>query len=131
MAQELTVLYNDTCPICSREVAAYQRASQKHGLPIDYAGLSDGDLACFGLTRDQAAKRFHVLKDGEVVSGIPAFAILWDELPRMGWLARLVRMPVIRPLVGALYDHILAPALFALHKRRDRRNAVSLADGAR
>lgn len=125
MTQRTMVLYNDTCPICSREVAAYQRASRKHGLAIDYAGLTDGDLACFGLTRDEAAKRFHVLKDGQVVSGVPAFAVLWQELPGMGWLARLVRLPVVRTLVAALYDHVLAPALFAMHKRRERRNTVS------
>ncbi len=125
---ETTVIYNDACPICSREVAMYRRASQARGLPISYAGLSQADLACFGLTQETAAKRFHVVKQGEMLSGLPAFAVLWEDLPRLRWLARLVRLPVIAPLANAVYDHILAPALYALHMRRERRKAVSPTD---
>lgn len=122
MKQEpkLTVIYNDTCPICSREVDAYQRASARCGADIAYAGLSDGAYKAFGLSEDQAARRFHVVKGGELISGIPAFALLWDDLPRMAWLARIVRLPVLRGLLGAVYDHVLAPILYALHKRRQR-----------
>ena len=65
MKTELIVIYNDTCPICAREVAGYRRATRRAGASVSYAGLSDGDVARFGLTEEQAARRFHVLKDGQ------------------------------------------------------------------
>ena len=120
MTGELTVIYNDTCPICAREVAGYRRLTRTHGLDIAYRGLSGGDLARFGLTRRDAARRFHVMKDGVLVSGIPAFALVWERIPRLRWLARTVRLPVVAPVAAALYDHVAAPALFALHRRRER-----------
>ncbi|MFZ7091796.1 thiol-disulfide oxidoreductase DCC family protein [Primorskyibacter sp. 2E233] len=117
---KMTVIYNDTCPICSREVNSYARAAERRGRDIVFAGLSECDLAHFGLTEDMAARRFHVVKHGELVSGIPAFALLWDDLPHLRWLAQLVRLPGIRTAIAALYDHVAAPALYALHRRRQR-----------
>ncbi len=123
MPEPLTVIYNDTCPICSREVDMYRRLSQKGDVQMGFEGLSACDLARFDLTPETAAKRFHVLKDGKLVSGIPAFALLWDDLPRMRWMAKVVRLPVICPIVNALYDYVLAPALYQMHLRRQARGA--------
>ena len=118
MKENLTVIYNDTCPICAREVGAYRTATDRRGLNVAYAGLSQCDLAQFGLTPDAAARRFHVMQDGVLQSGIPAFALLWETMPRLRWLARLVRLPGLRTLAAWVYDWVLAPPLYALHKRR-------------
>ena len=117
-AETLDVIYNDTCPICSREVALYKT---KTGEDVVYHGLSDGDMARFGLTDVTAAREFHVLQEGELISGVPAFALLWDRMPRMRWLARFVRLPVIQPLAALIYGRVLAPMLYASHKRRQAR----------
>jgi len=109
----------------------YRRASEARGLPIRYSGLTTTDLACLGLTERDAAKRFHVLKNGEMLSGVPAFAALWDDLPNMRWLARVVRLPVIAQVGAAVYDWVLAPALYTMHLRRERRKAVSSNETAR
>lgn len=121
MAQRpLTVIYNDTCPICSREIAAYRRFTERHGLDVTYLGIAASDLHHYGLTKRDAARRLHVIDSGTLIGGIPAFALLWDRIPRLRWLARAVRLPVLRPLAEAVYDHLLAPALFAMHRRRER-----------
>lgn len=120
MDQNLTVIYNNTCPICAREVAAYRRFTQARGLDIRYVGLDRDALAAHGLTLWDAARRFHVQSGGQLYDGIPAFALLWERLPHMRWMAWLVRLPVISTLVAWLYDHVAAPALFALHRRRER-----------
>ena len=116
------VLYNESCPVCRREVHHYRRLSEADGLPIAYADLDDPDgRADWGLSRDAAAARLHVRKDGEVLSGVPAFVALWREIPRYRWLARLVSLPGVHGLACLVYDHILAPALVAFDKRRHRR----------
>ncbi|MBS0123884.1 thiol-disulfide oxidoreductase DCC family protein [Thetidibacter halocola] len=116
----LTVIYNDTCPICAREVAGYKRTVAQEELPVDFAGLSDGDMQRFGLTPADAARRFHVMRGGERFSGVAAFALLWEQIPRLRWLAALVRLPVVAPLSRVVYDRVLAPLLFAMHRRRER-----------
>ena len=120
MSDKLTVIYNDTCPICSREVNGYRKVTERAGLDVDYAGWSDTDLARFGLDRDTAAKRFHVQTDGTLLSGVDAFAALWSRMPGFRWLARFVTVPVVRPVARFVYDRIAAPLLFALHRRRER-----------
>ena len=121
MTERATIIYNDTCPICSREVAAYRREAEAAELPIDFAGLSSEARARAGLSEDAAARRFHVVANGALHSGLDAFLILWDRLPRWRWLARLIRLPVVRPLARFGYDHAAAPLLYALHRRRQAR----------
>ncbi|WP_254656304.1 thiol-disulfide oxidoreductase DCC family protein [Jannaschia sp. CCS1] len=115
------VLYNDRCPICRAEIAQYARYADALGAPLVFEDLHAAPLAQWDLTPDQAKRRLHArLPDGRHVSGIDAFAAIWDHLPRMRWLARSVRLPVIGALTRVAYDHLAAPALYTLHKRRER-----------
>lgn len=121
MEEKTEVLYNGECPICSREVKQYARMSNQQALPIRFDDLSDqGKLAEWGITADDAAKRFHVRKGGQVVSGIPAFILLWREIPQMRWLARLISLPGVNWFACTAYDYILAPLLYQMHVRRKR-----------
>lgn len=122
MSHKTEVLYNDTCPICSREVNHYARLSEAGELPIRYDRLSDeGTLDRWGISRDAAAKRFHLRKEGKTYSGLPAFIVLWREIPQTAWLARILSLPGIHWGASKIYDHIAAPLLFALHRRRQRK----------
>lgn len=122
MTEKTEVLYNGECPICSREVNHYARLSEKQALPIRYDDLTQGAaLRDWGVSRDAAARRFHVRKGGVVVSGIPAFILLWREIPQFQWLARMLSVPGLHWAACKTYDLILAPLLFALHKRRQKR----------
>jgi len=124
MSEKTEVLYNESCPVCRREVHHYERLSQKAGLPIAYDDLGNSDnLQSWGLSKDQAAKRLHVRKDGQIYAGIPAFIILWQTLPQYRWLARLVSLPGVHWVACKVYDHLLAPLLFAWHRRRVARGA--------
>jgi predicted DCC family thiol-disulfide oxidoreductase YuxK len=117
------IIYNGSCPICSREVNGYARYAQAKDLALTFTDLTATDLNNLGLTPDEAAKRLHVLQEGKLVGGVDAFIILWGEMPRFRWLARLVALPVINPTAVLIYDRILAPLLFGMHKRRQARAA--------
>lgn len=122
MDSKTEVLYNGECPICSREVKQYERLSRKQALPITYDDLSgEGTLARWGITPEQAAKRFHVRKEGVVTSGIPAFILLWRDIPQTKWLARFVNLPGVHWIACAVYDYALAPLLYRMHVARQRR----------
>lgn len=125
MSNETRVLYNGDCPICSVEIQHYEKYTNAHSLPIKFDALNGDELERWGVTEEQAAKRLHVLKEGIIYSGIPAFEILWLEMPRFRWLGRLVSLPIIRHFAIVTYDWFLAPLLFALHKRRIQRSALS------
>jgi predicted DCC family thiol-disulfide oxidoreductase YuxK len=91
------------------------------GPALRFEDLNEQDLSDWGVTLDQAARRLHVLKNGQVWSGIPAFLILWQDLLRYRWLARVVGWPGVRHLAVLIYDWILAPVLYRWHLRRVRR----------
>ncbi|MDF1729050.1 MAG: DUF393 domain-containing protein [Sulfitobacter sp.] len=123
MSEQTEVLYNGSCPICSREVNHYARLTQEAQIDVRYDDISDpGALERWGIHREEAAKRFHVRRNGQIYAGLPAFIQLWSDIPRMRWLARVVSLPGIHWLATRAYDHLAAPALYALHKRRQRRS---------
>lgn len=117
---ETRVLFNADCPVCSVEIRAYARHALGRDLPIRFDDLHSGALADWGLDADTAARRLHVLHKGQLSSGIPAFLVLWAQMPRYRWLARVVGMPGIRTLAGVAYDRVLAPLIYRWHLRRQQ-----------
>lgn len=113
----IRILYNDTCPICAREMGVYARADGADRM--QFCALNTA--ASFGLDTDTAARRLHVVQDGKLIAGIDAFIAIWAALPKWAWAARVARLPVIRPAMGAVYDYILAPIIYRMHLRRQRR----------
>ncbi len=91
----------------------------KDGLPLQFDTLDQA--ADWGITPEQAARRLHVLYRGQLLSGIPAFRALWREMPHLRWLARLTGRPFIGAAAVMLYDRVLAPLLYRMHLRRQRR----------
>ena len=115
------VLYNAQCPVCSFEINHYDAYSKAQNLPILFDDLNADVLAEWDMDADTAAKRLHVLHNGQLIAGIPAFLVLWQEMPRYRLLGRIVGLPGIRHAAIAAYDYVLAPAIYAWHKRRQNR----------
>jgi predicted DCC family thiol-disulfide oxidoreductase YuxK len=89
---ELTVFYDGFCPVCSREVASYQRLQLTTSIAwLDLAGSVDV-LETEDFTLDQALALLHV-KDaqGNVHVGLAAHLLLWQHLPGFRWLSVLLR----------------------------------------
>jgi predicted DCC family thiol-disulfide oxidoreductase YuxK len=126
MTEETTaqtrVLYNDNCPVCSFEINHYAAYSAREALPIRFDDLNDGQArAAWNIDADTAARRLYVLDEGVLLSGIPAFIVLWEKMPRYRWLAKLVSVPGIYHVASVLYDYVLAPVIYRWHLRRIRR----------
>jgi len=123
MSENCTVIYNGTCPICSREIEMYRDRVEAVGGDLGFVDLNEADLDAIGLTSDEAARRLYVVREGQLISGVEAFLHLWRETPGFGFLARLVGLPGVRQGAGLVYEWVLAPVLYAMHKRRQARRA--------
>jgi predicted DCC family thiol-disulfide oxidoreductase YuxK len=129
MTQETRILYNAECPVCSLEIDQYALRAKARGLPLRFEDLNQCDTAAYGVTRDQAARRLHVLHDGKVHAGIDGFVVLWRQMPRTRWLARLVGLPGVNRVARLAYDHIAAPLIYRMHLRRQAHKAGSTVGG--
>ncbi len=121
--KQTEILYNGRCPICSAEIVHYRKQAEATKAALRFTDLHDADLSEWQLSAEQATRRLHARHNGQIISGFPAFLILWQHLPRMRWLARLLSLPVLRQIAEIGYNHLAAPALYALHKRREAKAA--------
>ncbi|MCX7288275.1 MAG: DUF393 domain-containing protein [Rhodobacterales bacterium] len=125
---QTSVLYNATCPVCNFEIQHYAKYAGAKGLPIRFDDLNSDARDGWGLDADTAARRLYVLHEGQLTSGIPAFLVLWAQMPRYRWLERVVGLPGVRQVASVAYDHVLAPAIYRWHLRRLRRQAAPAND---
>lgn len=119
---ELTAMYyNGECPVCSAEMNHYAAlcASSQKSLQFIDAMRRPEDFAPWRLRREHFERRVY-LKDsnGRILSGLPALVELWSRLPQYRWLARVMELPVVKPVSNAIYDHALAPGLAAWARMR-------------
>ena len=90
MSEKIRVFFDGQCPLCSREIAYYQR--QKGAADIDWVDVCKSSESDFptGLTAANALKRFHVTgPNGNLVSGGKGFVLLWTALPKFYFLGNL------------------------------------------
>ncbi len=127
-APKTTVLYNAECPVCNFEIRHYERYAGATGLPIRFDDLNSDARERWGLDADTAARRLYVLHDRKLTSGIPAFLVLWSQMPKYRWLAALVGLPGVRQVATVAYDHLLAPAIYRWHLVRLRKRAARAPD---
>jgi len=115
------VLYNAECPVCNFEISHYANYAEKSYLPIRFDDLNSDALSQWDLTADQAARRLYVVHEGALTSGIPAFLVLWRQMPKYAWLARVIGLPVVKQVSVFGYDYVLAPLIYRWHLRRKRK----------
>ena len=73
-----------------------------------------------GAQREFVRERLHVVDEkGEVRIGADAFEALWRHTPSQAWVARVVRLPVMRVVARWLYNRFAA-TLYAWNRMRGR-----------
>jgi predicted DCC family thiol-disulfide oxidoreductase YuxK len=118
-----TVFYNGSCPVCRTEIEHYRRLDRDADAALEWRDIAgpDGDAAPRGVDAEAMRRRLHVGNaDGRLLVGVPAFARIWEHLPRYRWLAKVVRLPVARTLAAQLYEPV-ARGLYAWDRRRRRK----------
>jgi predicted DCC family thiol-disulfide oxidoreductase YuxK len=123
-----SVLYNASCLVCNFEIRHYAKYTDSNGLPIRFDDLNSDARVQWGLDADTAAQRLYVLREGKLSSGVPAFLVLWAQMPRYRWLTRTIGLPGIRQIASAIYDYVLAPVIYRWHLHRLRKHHAAISD---
>ena len=109
----IKVLFNDSCPICSKEINHYKSIENS----INWIDINDLEVASkiSGKNHRELLRRLHVIQDDKVFSGVKAFIIMWENIPKYKWIARIVSTPIIYHISIVLYEII---AIFLFLKNR-------------
>ena len=106
--KSLTVFFDGSCPICSKEINFYKMRAGADEL--SWVDVSDEEIPIPIQTRsrEELMARFHVLSSsGELVSGWSAFAELWASLPAFKIFGKIFKLPILRYLIDVGYDIFL------------------------
>lgn len=123
-AVKTRALYNSDCPVCDTEMCAYSDYSRKNALPIAFDDLNQIDLSQWGVTEDAATRLLHVLHEGRLYVGFDAMLVLWAQMPRYRWLARLFRVPGIFHVADWTYANVIARIIYNRHQKRKARGLI-------
>ena len=101
--QKSKVLFNEKCSICNFEIQHYKKRSQ-----LNFQDCSFMD--------DKYLKKLHIIfEDGKELSGVDAFIYVWERTDGYNWLAKIVKLPIVRHLSKVAYFFI-AYFLFLRYK---------------
>jgi predicted DCC family thiol-disulfide oxidoreductase YuxK len=117
----LTVFYDGSCHLCSREMASYREQDVQGHLKFVDISAADFDPAPFDRRREDFMAQLHVRDAaGEFHLGVDAFPVIWQALPenRLRWLGDLIRLPGFH-LLARLGYRTFARLRTYLPRRRD------------
>jgi len=117
------VLYNANSVICRFEIGHYIEYARLNGLNIVFHDINCTNLSRWGMTLADAQSNFHVIQNGKVYKGVPAFILLWGMMPKYHRLAKLVNQPFMLKPTSLMFDNLVMPML---HKLAIEREAKAL-----
>lgn len=104
----LTVYYDGACPVCSREIAVYQRQPGAEACAWVDASRCEATALGSDLDPARALARMHVRRaDGTLVQGAAAFAEMWKAFPATRWLGRVASWKPVTWVLDQAYSLFL------------------------
>ena len=114
------VYYNGACPVCDAGITQQRKWLEPFEADIEWIDVHRDNIAVaqLGAELEFVRERLHVVDAaGETHIGTDAFAALWLLSPRQRYLGRIVRWPVIRPVLRAMYN-LFAAGLYRWNLRK-------------
>lgn len=104
MPNKPILFFDGQCPLCRREIAHYQRLDSDQR--VDWQDLFDPAtrLDTWNLDKLDAMRVIHAIgQDGQVLKGVNAFMVIWQELPYYRHLATVIRTLRLESLLNWAY----------------------------
>ncbi|NLJ92135.1 MAG: DUF393 domain-containing protein [Aeromonadales bacterium] len=100
----LTVFYDGRCGLCDKEIAFYRRHCEAGTILWLDIWQQEAALEQTGLSQAQCLQQLHVLdKQQCLYTGVDAFILLWQTVPRLKLFATLARFAPFRLLLQLGY----------------------------
>lgn len=102
---EMTVYYDESCPMCRAEMHNFMRRD-KAGIVCFVDASTPDFVPPAGHSTAQMMRLLHLhTADGRWLIGVDAFSVLYRRLG-LPWVARVLDAPVLRPVAERLYPVI-------------------------
>ena len=114
------VFYNSACPVCKAGIDSQRADMQACGIDAEWIDVHGNPQVVeqLGASLEDVRERLYVKDEsGKVRIGAYAFTELWSRTPGQRWLARLWRLPLLRPLGHWLYN-VFARQLYRWNRRK-------------
>lgn len=100
------VFYDDRCGLCAKEIAYYKKKTIPGTISWLAISENEAELRQRGISLYDALKHLHAInEEGMCVKGVDTFILIWQHLPRMDWLAKLVKLSLIYKVTSWGYQH--------------------------
>lgn len=100
----ITVFYDGKCGLCSKEIAYYKTIAPSEKFTWCDITLDSRPLTRKGVSFRNGLMFFHVEdENGTMHTALDAFIIVWQELRSWRYLAKIVSLPVLKPLMNRCY----------------------------
>lgn len=120
----LSVFYDGRCGLCDREIAFYRRHTAANSIIWLDIWSQEAALLAAGLSQAQCLQKLHLFSaDGQLYTGVDAFLLLWQTVPKLRVLAKLARFAPLRAILAFGYKLFLV-----WYKRQPHVQACLLAD---
>ena len=120
----LSVFYDGRCGLYDREIAFYRRHAAVDSVLWLDIWQQEAALLAAGLTQAQCLQKLHLLDEKrQLHTGVEAFILMWQTVPKLRGLAWLSRFAPFRGLLAFGYRLFLV-----WYKRQSHVQACLLAD---
>ena len=102
----ITVYYDGACPTCVKDRYHYEKLSGGAGKNINWFDITGQEerLREIGIDPQKALMELHVKNENQqILSEMDAYILLMRKLPLLRPLARLIGLPLIRPMLSKMY----------------------------
>ena len=101
----LKVYYDGKCGLCRREIEYYKRVAPADRFVWLDIATDPAVLADLNISQAEALRRLHACDaSGTVYVGVTAFIAIWQGLNHWRYLAMIINLPFLQPLVAFAYD---------------------------
>lgn len=115
------VYYNSACPVCNAGIRDQSRRMEACGITdVEWIDVHRSPEAVneVGAPLEAVREKLYVRDaNGQLHIGMDAFTRLWAKTPGQRWLAKLTRLPLIRPLARWSYN-VFARCLYRWNRRK-------------
>mgnify|MGYP001159772140 FL=1 len=113
---KLKVFFNNSCNICKLEIDHYKKISDDSLEWVDITNNQEA-MKLTSKSKEELLRRLHVIENGKVVAGAKAFIIIWSNIPKYNFLAKILRFRPLYILFHYAYEFV-AYFLFLKNKHQ-------------